>query len=135
MIAVEFVRYTIVGIVSNGLLYLGYLLLTWFGLGHKLTMTLIFGIGVLQTFHANRAWSFRSANASGRSLARYVFVSAIAYIINWFGLWVFVDRLGYPHQGVQLAMICVVAVFIFANLKWWVFVPRLPARQPQRPIE
>jgi putative flippase GtrA len=135
LIAVQFVRYIIVGVVSNGLLYLGYLLVTWFGLGHKLTMTLMFGIGVLQTFHANRAWSFRSANAPGRSLAKYAFVSAIGYVINWIGLWVFVDRLGYPHQGVQLVMICVVAVFIFANLKLWVFAPRDPAREPRLPTE
>ena len=45
----QFVRYALVGLAANFVLYLAYLALTWLGMGHKTAMTLLYALGVLQT--------------------------------------------------------------------------------------
>ena len=50
-------RFGIVGLVSNAVLYLLYLLLTTVGVGHKTAMTLLFAVGTLQTFVVNKRWT------------------------------------------------------------------------------
>ena len=53
----QFFRYAIVGLISNVILYLAYLLLTGLGLGHKTAMTLLYAVGILQSFLLNRQWT------------------------------------------------------------------------------
>ena len=62
----QLVRYIVVGLTSNSLLYLAYIGLTTLGLGHKTAMTLLYVTGGLLTFFANRTWSFNHLG-SGRS--------------------------------------------------------------------
>lgn len=130
MIVGQFVRYAVVGLASNLLLYLLYLVLTWFGMGPKLAMTLGYCVGTLQTFYVNRAWTF--GGSGGRwALARYATVTSLAYTIQWLLMWLFVDRLGYPHQLVQLVLIFVIAVFMFLGFRTFVFGNRGgPAKTP-----
>ncbi len=55
----QFAKYAVVGVVSNSVFYLLYLLLTSAGMGHKTAMTLLYAVGVSLTFLLNRNWSFR----------------------------------------------------------------------------
>ncbi len=121
MIRAQFTRYVIVGLVSNAILYLGYLALTAFGMGHKLAMTVLYVLGVCQTFFFNRSWSFQDSGRIQGAFVKYVTVYGTDYTINWSLLWLFVDELGLPHQVVQGILIFVVAVFIFLSLRFWVF--------------
>ena len=121
LIAEQFIRYAIVGLVSNALLYAFYLLLTAFGVGPKTAMTIGFALGVVQTFFLNRGWTFKSEAGVASSAWKYVTAYAIGYLVNFFGLMVFVDLVGLPHQLVQLVMIFVVAVVIFLLQRHWVF--------------
>ena len=116
-------RYGIVGLVSNLVLYLFYLGLTWAGMGHKLAMTLLFALGVLQTFFFNKRWSFEHDGATHTALSRYVAAYACGYLLNLLALMVLVDRLGLPHQWVQGAMIIIVAGMLFLLQRYWVFRP------------
>ena len=117
----EFSRFALVGIVSNAALFLLYLLLTQFGVGHKLAATLVYGLGVLQTFVFNRSWSFRHRGAAGPALGRYVVVYAIGYVVNMAALVLLVDRAQLPHEWVQGIVIIVLAVLLFVLQKAWVF--------------
>ena len=123
MIARQVLRYGVVGLVSNAILSAAYIFLTAVGVEPKLAMTLVFVIGTVQTFFVNRAWTFRSS-APTSAFFKYALVYGAGYAINWLGLWIFVDRLGSPHQIVQLIMIFIVAAFIFVNLRYWVFARR-----------
>ena len=122
MIGAQFTRYLIVGLVSNAILYLGYLGLTSFGMGHKLAMTALYVLGVWQTFFFNRSWSFQDTGSIQGVFVKYAAVYGMGYVINWSLLWLFVDELGLPHQVVQGILIFVVAVFIFSSLRFWVFI-------------
>lgn len=116
-------RFAVVGAVSNGVLYALYLVMRYLGVEHNLAMTGAFLIGVVQTFLANRSWSFRSRVKAAPAFGRYLFIYLIAYLINLMASVIFVDRLGYPDRAVQAIMVVVIAVLLFAAQKLWVFRP------------
>jgi len=120
---VQFSRYAFVGLASNALLYALYLLLTFLGIGPKTAMTLLYLIGVLQTFHFNRGWSFRHEGRRSPALVRYVAAYLLGYALNLAMLLLLVDHLGWPHQWVQGAMIVSLAVLLFLLQRYWVFRP------------
>jgi putative flippase GtrA len=116
-----FVRFAIVGIVSNAMLFVLYLVLTQLAMGHKLAASLAYAVGVSQTFLFNRSWSFRDGGALGPAFIRYLATYAFGYLLNMLVLVVLVDRMDYPHQWVQGAMILVLAVMLFVAQRFWVF--------------
>lgn len=117
----QFMRYVIVGLCSNGVLYLGYLLLTDWGLGYKTAMTLLYIVGTLQTFLLNRRWTFGLRGNTRKYLIRYVLIYLLGFVINFSGLYVFVDLIGFQHEIVQAIFIIVVALILFTLQKIWVF--------------
>lgn len=126
----QLTRYGIVGVASNAVGYLLYLAITAAGMEHKLAMTLLYGLGVAQTFIFNKRWSFRHAGAHGTAFVRYCIAYASGYFGNLAALFILVDRLGYPHQIVQGVMILALAAMLFLLQKFWVFRP--PSSQPAR---
>lgn len=117
----QFARYAIVGLASNAIGYGFYILLTRLGLGPKLAMSLLYGIGVLQTFVFNKRWSFRFAGAATPALIRYATVYALGYVINFLMLMLLVDQAGLPHQWVMAGLVVFMALFFFLGQKFWVF--------------
>lgn len=117
----QFIRYVIVGLGSNVFLYLAYLLLTSLGLGPKRAMTLLYAVGVLQTFLLNRRWTFDDKNEIHGTFFRYIITYALGYLFNLGLLYILVDEVGLPHQIVQGVLIFVVAIFLFLLQKYWVF--------------
>ena len=121
MLHKQFIKYAVVGLVSNVLLYLGYLLLTAFGMGHKVAMTLLYAVGVSQTFVFNRSWTFGDQGIAARSFVRYVMVYVWGYFVNLIALLVLVDYLEFPHEIVQGCMILLLAAMLFLLQRFWVF--------------
>lgn len=122
--ATQLARYSLVGLVSNGVGYLLYILLTRLGLGPKFAMSLLYGVGILQTFVFNKKWAFRFDGAATAALIRYATAYAFGYVVNFVALLLLVDRIGLPHQLVQGVMILVVAVMLFLAHRYWVFPQR-----------
>ena len=125
----QFVRFAIVGLLSNAILYVIYLALTNFGLGPKIAMSTLYVVGVIQTFFFNKKWSFRFAGTVAPALVRYATVYALGYLINLLALMIFVDNAGFAHQYVQGAMILIIAVLLFIAQRFWVF-PQAPKNDP-----
>lgn len=122
----QFARFVLVGLVSNVVLFLCYLGLTELGVGHKTAMSALYLIGVMQTYFANKKWSFRYDGSGYGPFARYLATYGVGYAANLSALVVFVDGLRLPHQLVQGVMIVVVAISLFLLQKYWVFrQPRL----------
>lgn len=117
----QVVRYAVVGLASNALLYLAYLALTSAGVEPKLAMSLLYALGVIQTFYFNKTWSFRHGGTHGPAFIRYCISYGLGYLFNLVALYVLVDRLGHPHQIVQGALIICTAVLLFLLQKLWVF--------------
>ena len=120
-------RYGAVGLLSNAVLFLAYLLLTAWGMPSKVAMTLLYAAGVLQTFIANRSWTFAAGRDRGQ-FTRYCLAYAFGYVFNLAGLTVLVDRLGYPHELVQGLLILSTAAMLFLLHKLWVFRSSMEAQ-------
>jgi putative flippase GtrA len=118
-------RFALVGLGSNFVLYLLYLFLTELGLGYKSAMTFLFAVGTLQTFLFNKRWTFAHRGGIQPTFFKYVAAYSIAYLLNLVALLLLVDRLGFPHQIVQGAMILFVGLMLFLAQRYWVF--RAPA--------
>jgi len=118
---IQFSRYALVGLLSNFAGYLLYLLLTYAGMGPKSAMTLLYIVGVVQSFYFNRGWSFGHQGSSGGAFARYGIAYALGYLLNFGLLWTGVDHLQLPHQLVQAVAIFLVAVCLFLMHRYWVF--------------
>jgi len=114
-------RYAVVGLLSNAAGYLIYLLVTWLGIGPKVAMTGLYVAGASLGFLGNRQWTFTSRGNVSSSLARYGIAHFLGYGINFFLLYVFVDRLGFPHQWVQGVAVFVVAFFLYISFRHFVF--------------
>lgn len=124
------IRFIMVGLASNLVLFVLYLLLTAFGMSPKLAMTVLYAMGAMQTFIFNKRWTFAHRGLSQASCLKYVAVSIFAYLLNLTALLVLVDDLGYPHQVVQAVMIICIALMLFLLQKFWVF--RAPTTAPTR---
>lgn len=124
----QFLRFAVVGLASNLLCYLVYLGLSTLGMDPKLAMTILYAVGVAQTFVFNKRWTFRHDGAAAVQFYRYCTVYFLGYLLNLAVLYVLVDLYGFPHQVIQAAMIFLLAALLFLAQKFWVFRP------VQRPI-
>ncbi len=123
----QFLRFGFVGVASNLIGYVLYIVLTNAGTGHKTAMTILFAIGTFQTFFFNKCWTFGYEGFFHSSLAKYVLAYGLSYLLNLFSLMLFVDHLGLPHQVIQGVMILSLALMLFLLQKYWVFRAPPPA--------
>jgi putative flippase GtrA len=114
-------RYGIVGLASNGIGYVLYLLLTWLGMEYRMAVTVVFLAGVVQTFVFNKRWSFAHSGTPAPALLRYWAVYVAGYFLNIAALTVLVEYGDVPHQIAQGILVFVIAGLIFFALRFWVF--------------
>jgi putative flippase GtrA len=121
MIRRQIARWLVVGLITNAVLYLAYLILTLRLLQPKSAMTVVYVVGVIIGFVGHRSWSFEHSGRADAALLRYAGAYVIGYLVNLAGLELGVSFLGLPHQLVQAAMILIVAVMMFVMQKYFVF--------------
>lgn len=114
-------RFALVGIAMNFVLYVIYLFLTSSGMGPKTAATLVYCGGMALNFFAHKKITFAAKGASRRQMAPFAAMSGIIYCVNLGGLYLFVDIMKAPHQIVQAVMIVLCAVISFILQKLWVF--------------
>lgn len=119
----QLISYVLIGLLSNGLGYGFYLILTSHGLPPRLTVTALYAVSACIGFFANRKVTFRHQGGIGKAGIRYIVTQFSGYILNIALLTVFYDWLGFPHQFVQAAAIFVVAIFLFIVSRFFVFAP------------
>jgi putative flippase GtrA len=124
---VQFSRYLVVGLASNLIAYLAYLLLTSLSIEHKLAMTAVYWAAVAQSFYFNWKWTFEYRRRPSGAFVRYLVAYFFGYVLNISALWLLVDLLRFPHQLVQGILICLVAAFLFLLQRYWVFAAPRPA--------
>lgn len=117
----QLIRYGLVGAATNLVMYAVYLLITYLGVEHKKTMTLLYIIGASIGFIGHRKWSFAHTGNASKAIVRYTIAHLSGYLLNWMILFVCVDQLGYAHQLVQGVTIFVIAGYLFIVFKYFVF--------------
>lgn len=118
-------RYGVVGVLNNLLGYLIYLVVTWFWLDPKIAVTVMYPIGAVTAYFGHARYSFAYSGRTSHGIVRYVIAHLIGYGANIGMLYLFSDRLGYPHQLVQAVAIVAVAGILYMLFRCFVF-PRRP---------
>jgi putative flippase GtrA len=117
----QLIRYGLIGLASNALIYFAYLVITYFGIPPKITMTLVYIAGAFIGFVGNRKLTFAYRGDATWAVSRFIMAHFFGYLLNYLILFIFVDHLGYYHQWVQIAAIMFVAAFLFIAFKYFVF--------------
>jgi len=120
----ELRKYTVVGILNSLLGYLIYLLISSFWLDPKVVITLMYPIGAVSAYFSHAKYSFSYSGRHSHGLVRYIIAHLIGYGTNIGMLYLFWNRLGYPHQLVQAVAIVVVAGVLFLLFRYFVFSER-----------
>ena len=120
----QVVRYGVVGVLNNLLGYLIYLLVTWLWLDPKMAVTLMYPIGAVTAYFVHARYSFAYIGRTSHGIARYTIAHLIGYGANIGMLYLFSDRLGYPHQMVQAVAIVAVAGILYILFRYFVFPQR-----------
>lgn len=119
----QVIQYSVVGILSNLLGYLIYLLATFFGLDPKVAITIFYPIGASIAYFCHSKYSFLYQGKNSYAVLRYFLAHFIGYGVNFTMILVLVDKLQFPHQAVQGLAIFVVAGILFLLFKYFVFPP------------
>lgn len=114
-------KFGIVGLVSNIVVYLMYLIITSQGVEHKKAMSILYFVSVMITFLLNRNWTFKSYSNAHKSFLLYIFSYLVGYVINLLSLFVLVDLAGFDHRLVQGCMVLVIAAFLYTAQVKFVF--------------
>ena len=116
----ELFRFIVVGMASNMLGYCIYLLVTHLGMPPKMSMSLMYTIGVWTGYFGNLRYTFANRSGVGNTAPRYLAAQLCGYLVN-LGIHLLGDRFGLPHQLSQAVGIGVVAVLLFLLFRTFVF--------------
>lgn len=126
----QLVRYGVVGVGTNALLFAGYLALSHGGMGTKAALSLLYVPGVLLGFIGNRNFTFRHNGTISLAMTRYLATCAIAYVLNFACVVVLVDTVGVPAEWVVLGLMVGTAAALFLLQRHWIFAHEAP-RDPE----
>ena len=118
---IQIIKFGMTGVLSNGILYLGYIGLTFSGVEPKMAMTILFAVGIIQTFLINKQWTFKDGKNTNNRFYRYLIIYGLIYGLNFLALVIFVDWLGLLHWIVQGVMVGICGVLLFFLQKFLVF--------------
>lgn len=114
-------RFGVVGLLSNAVGFLLYLAVTAGGMKPKVAMTVVYALGVFQSFAFNQRWSFGHERTCNSAFIRYCAAYGLGYALNFGSLHILVDHFGHPHAFVQGVTVLTLAVLLFVLQKFWVF--------------
>lgn len=117
----EFIRYAIVGAVTNVSGFLLYVLLTTLGVTPILTISLFYPIHIGSAFYLNKKWSFSHEGRISALAIRYLISYIGCYILNVAALKYFDGYLGFSHVTVQAVAVLIIIPLLFVTQKLWVF--------------
>jgi putative flippase GtrA len=86
-----------------------------------IVVTLMYPIGVVTAYFGHVRYSFAYGGRMSPSIVRYAIAHLIGYGVCIGMLYLFSDRLGYPHQLVQAVNIFVVAGILYLLFRYFVF--------------
>jgi len=117
----QFLRYSLVGVVSNVVGYCFYLLVTSIGLGPVQGMSLVYACACVASFIGNKKWTFGDKTRIRKIFPPYAGIQIAGYLTNLLLMLVLYKQFGLPHQWVQLLAFAVVATELFLLSKYYVF--------------
>ncbi len=107
-------RYGLVGLFTNGSIYLLFLAMIWTGIYPVLASGLCYGLGVALSYLLNRRWTFNSQGKHRQDLPRFVLAYGVGLLVTLVSMWGLI-RVMAPELA-QLVTVGVTAISIYTCL-------------------
>lgn len=89
---------------------------------HITTLCIVFPITLFTGFWLNKYVTFTGSNLRGaRQLGRYILIVCLNLLINYFGLKLCVDILGWYPTPSKMFITCITVIVSFIGQKYWSF--------------
>jgi putative flippase GtrA len=111
----RFLRYGMVGVISNLMLYGLFVSLVWFGTGPVFTAGLCYVLGVALSYLLNRRFTFASTARHGHDLPKFLLAYGIGFVATLIFIAALVRVL--RPEVAQIVNIGLTAVVIYASLR------------------
>lgn len=118
---IKFIKYLLIGALTNTIAYLAYCLLTNEGMQPKLAMTIVYILGVLCSFLPQKKLAFTYSENKNKSFIPFLLCHLFGFLLNLSLLYFFVDLLKFSHYLVQLFSMVMVAICLFMLFNFVVF--------------
>ena len=112
-IKIKVFRFAVIAIISNLVLYCIYIGLTNLKIDYKLGMTLVYIIGILQSFILNKNFTFKNKENKRKTIHKYIILYIAIYSINLILLYVLVEYYNCNHLIAQGVLIVISGLFSF----------------------
>jgi putative flippase GtrA len=123
----QLVRFGLVGATNTALTLATYSALVALDARVALAAAVGWGIGAVNGFVLNRAWTFRGAVRGAVPAARYAVVALVGSGLNAALVSIAVSDQHLPRLAGELAVLPPVTLLTFLLCRTWVFAPRAPA--------
>jgi putative flippase GtrA len=117
----RFARFLVVGASNTVIGIAVYGLCVGLGVDPVAASALGFCAGALNGYRLNRAWTFDGARGGLGTGARYVIVQLAGLALNMAGVWLAVERAGFPRLAGEAVILPAVTVTTFLLSRRWVF--------------
>lgn len=112
------IKFILVGVTSNLIGFFLYIILSIFPINEKFILTGLFFVGSYTAILGNSKFTFASPTHKNMNVYHAIYVYFSAYILNLSAHFIFVDLFNADHRLVQFICIGVIAIYIYAMLKW-----------------
>jgi putative flippase GtrA len=117
----QFFLYAFIGLIINLFYFFLFIILNEHFDSPKIIMTIIYFMGSVTGFIANRNVTFHHQGKIGKTGLKFILIQILGYILNFILLSVFFDWLNFSLLFVQCFAIIIVALFLFTLSRIYVF--------------
>lgn len=107
-------RYGIVGLASNLLLYILFILLLWTGIPPVAAAGICYVAGVCLSYTLNRTWTFGSSDSHGRDVPKFLLAYAIGLCSTLLTIGILIRWM--PPELAQILNVGLTAIVIYVSL-------------------
>lgn len=123
-LANQLFRYWVVGMASNGLAYVIYLLITGLGVAPEATAAGLYLVGASSSYLGNYKWTFASKASHACALSKFAATHILGFSVQLVLISYLYRRAGLSHQLAQLVTVGCVAILLFLCFKYYVYPQR-----------
>jgi putative flippase GtrA len=116
----QLTRFILVGVISNGVAFVAYLLLALV-IKPVVAMTFLYGVGFIVSFIGNRSFTFNHTSALVPTVLRFTLMHLVLYALRYGMFDYFVTYLRLPHQLVQAFATVAMAILSYTASRRFVF--------------
>lgn len=115
-------RFALVGLATNGLGFMVYVLLTNHLMTPLVTLSILYPLSIIVSYKSHRRLSFKKPSSGNtRRFSSFAKGQIACYFLNLAVLYIFVELFGFSHLVVQAATVIMIGTLLFLINRIYVF--------------